>query len=145
MKRSVAHLCIAIALAWSLTSTLQGQQLQEGTWSGTWVRARGRNPRPRSVSLEVKKTPDPHWRWRAAQGEVLTATFAGQEGRSQLSDIQLDKETLSYSYLAGDAKVNCRLNLRPDGAYEGECVGEGGSPRATLTLTPPEASTEPER
>jgi hypothetical protein len=45
---------------------------------------------------------------------------------------------LSYSFVnsQGD-KMNCRLDLRKDGTYEGDCVGETGTPRFRLTLTPP--------
>ena len=146
MKRSIVHLGLAITLAWSLSSTLQGEQLKEGTWSGSWVSVGGNNsnPRPRSVSIEVKKGPDPHWRWRLGQGELLTAIIvAGQGVRSQLSNVQLDKGTLSYSFQQEDTRVNCRLSLGEDGAYEGDCVGEGGNPRRHLTLTPPEDSPQP--
>ena len=144
MKHSTVHLGLAIALAWSSLATLQGQQLQEGTWSGSWVNlSSDSNNRTRSVSIEVKKGPDPHWRWRSGHGEVLSATFGRRGGRSQLSNVQLDKETLSYSFQYGDATVNCRLSLREDGAYEGDCVGEGGKPRRRhITLSPPEASAE---
>ena len=146
MKRSIVHLGLAIALAWSLSSTLQGEQLKEGTWSGTWVRVGGSNPnpRPRSVSIEVKKGPDPHWRWRLGQGELWSATIvADRRVRSQLSNVQLDKWTLSYSFQHKDATVNCRLSLREDGAYEGDCVGVGLGQRH-LTLTPP-AEDSPKR
>ena len=146
MKRSIVHLGLAIALAWSLSSTLRGEQLKEGTWSGSWVRV-GRtnnNPRPRSVSIEVKKGPDPHWRWRLGQGELLTATIVANQGvNSQLSNVQLDKGTLSYSFQYKDATANCRLSLGEDGAYEGDCVGAGLGQRH-LTLTPP-AEDSPKR
>ena len=143
MKCSIVHLGLAIALAWSLSSTLQGEQLKEGTWSGSWVSVGGSNPnpRPRSVSIEVKKGPDPHWRWRLGQGELLTAIIVANQGvRSQLGNVQLDKGTLSYSFQHEDATVNCRLSLREDGAYEGDCVGPGRGGRRHLTLTPPEDS-----
>ena len=140
MKRSIVHLGLAITLAWSLSSTLQGEQLQEGTWSGSWVNPKSNNPRPRSISIEVKKGPDPHWRWRSGHGEVLTATFVGRNGlHSQLTNVQLDKGTLSYSFLQGDATVNCRLSLGEDGAYEGDCFGASLG-RRHLTLAPPEDS-----
>ncbi len=146
MKRSTVHLGLAIALAWSLSSTLQGEQLKEGTWSGSWVNVNSKsgNPRPRSVSIEVKKGPDPHWRWRLGQGELLTAIIVAPPGvRSQLSNVQLDKGTLSYSFQYKDTTVNCRLSLREDGAYEGDCVGIGRG-RRHLTLTPP-AEDSPKR
>ncbi len=142
MKCSIVHLGLAIALAWSLSSTLQGEQLKEGTWSGSWVNPKSKNgnPRPRSVSIEVKKGPDPHWRWRLGQGELLTAIIVANQGvRSQLSNVQLDKGTLSYSFQHEDTTANCRLSLREDGAYEGDCVGAGLGQRH-LTLTPPEDS-----
>ena len=143
MKCSIVHLGLVIALAWSLSSTLQGEQLKEGTWSGSWVSVGGNNsnPRPRSVSIEVKKGPDPHWRWRLGQGELLTAIIVANQGvHSQLGNVQLDKGTLSYSFQHDDATVNCRLSLREDGAYEGDCVGLGRGGRRHLTLTPPEDS-----
>ncbi len=143
MKCSIVHLGLVIALAWSLSSTLQGEQLKEGTWSGSWVNVGGSNdnPRPRSLSIEVKKGPDPHWRWRLGQGELLTAIIVASQGvRSQLGNVELDKGTLSYSFQHDDATVNCRLSLREDGVYEGDCVGPGRQGRRHLTLTPPEDS-----
>ncbi len=59
--------------------------------------------------------------------------------RSQLSNVHLDKGTLSYSFLLEDATVNCRLSLGEGGAYEGDCVGAGRH----LTLAPPEDSPKP--
>lgn len=142
MKRPVVLLGFAIALAWSFSSALQGQELQEGTWSGSWINTRGDNPRPQSVSIEVKKIPDPHSRWRPGKGELLSITFVLPQGRAQVSDLRLEKGTLSYSsrVTTGDT-INCRLDLRKDGTYEGDCVGEGGgNPRRHLTLTPPKDS-----
>ncbi len=141
MTSPILHLGIAATLAWLLPTALAGERLKEGTWSGTWVNAGGRNRRPRNVSIEVKNTPDPHWRWRTGQGELMTATFAGLGGQQRfaLSDIRLENGVLSYSLQREDIRVSCRLNLGEEGAYKGDCTGGDGQ-RSHLTLTPPEPS-----
>lgn len=141
MNRAAVLLSLVIALAWSFSSTLQGQQLQEGTWSGTMLRTnpKGVPGQPRSVSLEVKKIPDPHLRWRPGKGEVLNVTHITPQGRFSVSDLHLEKGSLSFSYRQ-ESSVTCRLDRKPDGAYEGECIGEGATRAWRLTLTPPKGS-----
>lgn len=138
MTRFAVLLGLGIALVWSFSSALQGQELQEGTWSGTWVRMdRNNNPQGQGVSLEVKKVTDPHWRWRPGGGELLSVTFVVPQGRSQVSGLRLESGTLSYSFRrpVDDQTTECRLALRTDGTYEGDCVGPQ---RFHVTLTPPE-------
>jgi len=138
VKCSTVLLGAVFVLAWSSSPNLQTQALQEGTWSGTWVRVdRNNNPQGQGVSLEVKKVPDPHWRWRPAGGELLTATFVVQQGRSQVSALRSENGTLSYSFRrpVDDQPTECRLALRTDGTYEGECIGPQ---RFHVSLTPPE-------
>lgn len=138
MKR----LALVIAVAWSFASSsgLQGQELREGTWSGTVIRTgrQGVPGQPRSVSLEVKKIPDPHLRWRPGKREVLNVTHITPQGRFSVSDLRLEKESLSFSYRQ-ESSVTCRLDRKPDGAYEGECIGEGATRAWRLTLTPPKS------
>ena len=139
MRRST----FAIALVWVLSSALQAQELQEGTWTGTLVRAPragGNNPQPQRVSLEVKKIPDPLWRWRPGRGEVLEVVFVVPQRRAPVTDLVIGKASLSFSHQREDIQVNCRLDLQPDGAYEGDCVGDGDARTFRLTLTPPKAA-----
>lgn len=137
MKRST----FILALAWFLAAALQGQEFQEGTWSGTSVRVGGRNNNPQAqrVSLEVKKIPDPHWRWRPGKGEVLNVTFIMPQGRAQVSDLRVEKGSLSFWYRQ-EVLVTCRLDRQADDVYQGECVGDGDARRFRVTLTPPKAS-----
>ena len=139
MRRST----FAIALVWALSAILQAQELQEGTWTGTLLRAPrqgGNNPQPQRVSLEVKKIPDPLWRWRPGRGEVLEVVLVVPQLRAPVTDLEIGKTSLSFSYQRDDIQINCRLNHQPDGAYEGECVGEGDPRKFRLSLTPPKAA-----
>ena len=151
MKRFILCLGLSVAIACSVCPTALAEQLQVGTWSGTWVVNRGdNNPRERPVTIEVKKTSDPHWRWRSDEQELLDGTFVGAGSglstvRAQISDVSLDDASLSFSFRMVDAKVNCRLVLNSDGDYEGDCgaVGAGGFRGRHLLLSPPKESTEP--
>lgn len=139
MNRAAVLLSLVIALAWFFSAALQGQELQEGTWSGTQLRLGARNPgQPRNVSIEVKKIPDPHLRWRPGKGEVWNVTHITPQGRFSVSDLHLEKESLSFSYRQ-ESLVTCRLDRKPDGAYEGECIAEGDARKTRLTLTPPKS------
>ena len=152
MKGSTVLLGFVAVLACSFSFTLQGQELQEGTWTGTATRFNQRQNQVQSqpASLEVKRVPDPHWRWRPGGGELLSVKFVVQLGNraqpAQVSGFRLENGTLTYSYQQDDAEVSCRLNVRKDGAYEGDCVvvGVGGAGKGGwghLTLTPPKEST----
>lgn len=130
---------LLIAVACVFVSTLESQELSEGTWSGTVVRiGQGQgNPQPQRVSLEVKKSPDPHATWRPGKGDVWNVTFVFQQGRSQATNLRLENGSLSFSHKRGDIQMNCRLDRQPDGAYQGQCVGDGDARRFRITLTPP--------
>ena len=125
----------AVALALFFSAALYAQQLEEGTWSGTRIAMRANNPRPMRVSLEIKKTPDPHWRWRPAQGNVWNVTFVTPQRRFQVGDLQLDSRTFSFSY-RDEELVSCQLSRQADGTYEGECITEGSPDKTRITLAP---------
>ncbi|MGH9383110.1 MAG: hypothetical protein ACRD2N_02290 [Vicinamibacterales bacterium] len=121
---------------------LQGQGVQEGTWSGTRVRVPGRqggNQQPQRVSIEIKKAPDPHSAWRPEKRDVWNSTFITPQGRAQLSDLLVGNESLSFSYRQ-EVQVTCRLDRQPDGAYQGMCVGAGDGSGYRVTLNPPKGS-----
>ncbi len=133
--RKAVFVLIALALAWSFSSTLEplsaqevtsSQELQEGTWSGT-LRGIG-NRGPQDLIFEVKRIPDPHARWRSGTGEVLSVTLLPQQGRGSrrgpmpLSDVRLQGETLSYRVTI--LKLDCSLMRQADGNFAGECVNE---------------------
>ena len=138
MKRATVLLVFVMALAWSSSSAVQAQALQEGTWSGTGTQPNGNT---QTFSIEVTRIPDPHWRWRPSRGKLLIATVVRPQGRTTLSDIRLDGETLSYTgRFTGSGDVRCVLNLQPDGEYQGQCVLGGGA-RQLVTWTPPTDSS----
>ena len=137
MTKSAVLLICACGVAVSFSSTLQAQELQEGTWSGTLTLQN----QGQALSVEVKKITDPHWRWRAGTEEVLSATLTFPLGQVPLSEIRLEGEQLSYSFTVPQigAKVSCGLTLQAEGSYDGECAVEGGGgPTIQVTLTPPE-------
>lgn len=138
MKRAAIFASITIVLLWGSSSMLQGQELEEGTWSGTRVRIspRGNNPQNQRISLEVARIPDPHSAWRPGIGRVLTATLVVPQGRFQVSDLRLQNELLSFSYRQ-ETEVTCRLERQPDGTYQGDCLVDGDSRRFRVTLSPP--------
>lgn len=137
MKRST----FIIALAWCFSATLQGQALEEGTWTGTRARANRNNPNPQQqrVSIEIKKAPDPHSAWRPEKREVFNVVYITPQGRFQASDVQVGTESLSFTYQQ-DIQWNCRADRQADGNYQGDCVGDGEARRFRLTLTPPKRS-----
>ena len=138
MKRTMRVILIVCACP----ALLQGQGVQEGTWSGTRVRvarAGGGNQQPQRVSIEIKKAPDPHSAWRPEKRDVLNITFIVGQGRSQIGEFRLETESLSFSYRY-EVQVTCRLDRQLDGAYQGMCVGEGDARGYRLTLNPPKGS-----
>ncbi len=137
MKRAMVLLAFVFALTWSSSSAVQAQELQEGTWSHTLTRPNGNT---QTFSIEVTRTPDPHWRWRPSRGELLRAVMVMPQGRTPLSDIRLDGETLSFAFTFQGGKMSCDLSLQPDGQYQGECDGDQW-PVTPVTWTPPTDSS----
>ncbi len=143
MKRAAVFASASVVLMWCLASTLQGQELQEGTWSGTRARLGaqgGGNVRPQRISIEIAKAPDPHSAWRPEKRQVLTVTLIAQQERFQVSDFRIEPESLSFSYRE-ETQVTCRLERQTDGAYHGNCFGDGGGGRFRVTLSPPKGSS----
>jgi hypothetical protein len=138
MKRT---LCF-VAIACCLPILTRAQGLQEGTWTGTRVRVggQGMNPQPQRISVEIKKAPDPHGAWRLEKHDVWNITLVTNQGRVQLSDFQIEGETLMFSY-RDEVLFTCRLDRQPDGAFQGLCPGIAGGGRGwRLTLNPPKGS-----
>lgn len=122
---------------------VQGQGLQEGTWSGTRARVGGQGGgnQTQRVSIEIKKSPDPHSAWRPEQRDVWSLTVVTPDGRAQLSDVHLDDESFSFSYRQ-EVPVTCRLSRQADGAFQGMCVGAGDGGRGyRVTLNPPKGAS----
>jgi hypothetical protein len=141
MTRAAIVASTSLLLLLGLSPALQGQEPQEGTWTGTRVRLGGRNnPNPQRISMEIAKTADPHSAWRPEKRQLLNATFIAGQGKYQVSDLRVAKEGLSFSYRE-EIVVTCRLEGQPDGAYQGECVGDGDGRRFRVTLNPPKASS----
>ncbi len=144
MKYAMVRWGLTAALAACFPFAAAGEELQVGSWSGTWTNSSPNgNQRPRDVSIEVKMTADPHWRWRGEKREVLNAKLLGgprgNQGGSALSDVQLDNGALSFSFQVGDSQVDCLLARQDDGTFEGECKGTSRQAGRVL-LSPPEAA-----
>ena len=137
MKQSTGAIVVTVLLGCGLASSVQAQDLQVGTWSGTMRNstvAPGQ-ARTRPVSLVIKKAPDPHWRWRT-MGDLTTATFMIPQGSFELSSIVLKDGKLSYSFAStNDEQARCGLTRQADGSYEGDCTG--GDFARHITLSPP--------
>lgn len=129
-------LLVALVLVWA--AGLHAQELQEGTWGGTITRfnANAQRPQRQKFALEFKKAADPHWAWRPGGGAVWTITVILQQGRTQALGFQWTGESMTFSYRREDAIVSCELARQANGAFEGDCLGDGDATSFRLSLTP---------
>ncbi|MGQ0735666.1 MAG: hypothetical protein ACT4QD_18685 [Acidobacteriota bacterium] len=138
---TLAALCTGMAQAPG-----QAPQVPLGTWLGTVRQINNPNNRnSRPASLEVKKVPDPHWRWRSGEAEILSVTFRAQQDAFEVSTVTLDLRTFSFSFTHPEQgeRIQCALAEQADGSYEGACTGAGFERQ--VTLRPPDTPPGPGR
>lgn len=119
--RRITILVSAFALLMSLTPPLVSQTLKEGLWDG---------------SMTIPGEPEIQVRYRVAEidGE-LNITIEGEGNRLPVHNVELDGDTLSFSW--GDGlTTNCTLTLQDDGSYAGHC-SRGEGPKGQVKMTPP--------
>lgn len=121
MKRMMA--ATACLLTFAIVPTLQAQDLEAGTWTGTVIPPDGQ---VHEVTFDVVTASD-----------TLTVTLNSPMGPIPLRDITLDGETLTFSWSAGPTDLDCALKAQDDGSYTGECVDAGGDP-GQFTMVPPQ-------
>ena len=140
MRKSTFAAVVGLAAAaWLSSSSLQAQELKEGRWSGIrtlvetgaeWDPLMDRFRAPLNVAWEVERT-------QGRNGVSITLVHA--LGSAPLTNVRLEGETLSYSFIVPGRsnRADCRLTLQEDGSYAGDC-STGGVVRFHYTFAPPE-------
>ena len=125
MNRTAAGLGIVTLLAMGVTTSVDAQEMERGTWTGTM--SPPGNPSV-AVTYEVGETD-------GALSIVMTAPEVGES--MTFSDVKLDGDELTFWWEPG-GRVDCTLLRKEDGSFEGICTdGSGPSGEGTLTMLPP--------
>ena len=111
----VLGLCLTVSLP------LLAEGLEEGTWGGSMTI-------PGESEVEVRYQV-------AGRGDGMRITIDSGRNQVAVHSLRLTEETLSFSW-GSEPTTDCTLELRDDGAYEGECVRDGGEP-GTVRMVPP--------
>jgi hypothetical protein len=121
MKKLAMVVAAALPLL-AVLSPASAQKLEVGKWTGT-VTEPGGEAHP--VTYDV-----------ALKGDTLAVTVnAGEHGSFAFSEVKLNDKTLTFWFTPGP-RVDCALNRRDDGAYEGTCKDAGGE-EARMVMLPP--------
>lgn len=125
MNKTTAALGTAAVLALWPVAQAGGQELPEGTWTGT-MSPPGAEAIP--VTFEVG----------ASNGAVSIVMRSAQvEGEMPFQDVRVDGDQLTFWWEPG-VRVNCALERTEAGGFTGACTGESGPEGAgTITMVPP--------
>lgn len=120
MKKLVLAVAAVLPLLGSV-DTGAAQKLQAGTWTGTVTPP---NSNTQQVTYNV-----------AMKADTLTIALSTGQRSFPFSDVKLKDRTLTFWFAPGP-RVDCTLQRRADGAYEGPCRDEEGGD-ARMLLVPP--------
>jgi hypothetical protein len=125
-------------------SPVLADELPVGNWTGFAIRKDNGNRQPRTFI--VKTSADPYAVWRGGSGEIRSVAFGGNQNNAiEVSDIHFADGRLAFSYASPnlDATARCELVFQPkEGAYVGDCNGDGRDWRVTL-MPPAPAAAKP--
>ena len=93
-----------------------------GTWTGTVTPPNGETA---PITLDVKSSND----------TIAITINAGPHGSFQVNEVALADSKLTFWFTPGP-RVDCVLNKKDDGSYEGQCT-EGDGSAALITMVPP--------
>ncbi len=125
MNRTAAGLGIATLLAMGVTTPVDAQEMERGTWTGTMSPARAPSI---AVTYEVGEI----------DGALSIVLSAPESGRSTaFSDVKLSGDELTF-WLEPGTRFDCTLLRKEDGSFEGICTdGSGPDGEGTLRMLPP--------
>ena len=132
MKTPTRVLAAAIfALALPLSASAQtataapaAAKLEVGKWTGTVT-----PPSGEVMELEFNVT-------NVSDTTKIDLTIAAMSYTTPLVGIKLEDKKLSFSFLAGDTDVTCKLEKKEDGSYAGPCASGSGE-SGPMVMTPP--------
>lgn len=117
---------VAIAAALVGVSTLSGQSLQAGSWSGTMT-----PPNESAVEVTFQVTG-------SGDSLAITMVLPGQ-GSTPFSQIRWEGGKLLFQWHAGDLLVKCELTQQESGGYRGPCTDDKGM-TGQIDMLPPRRS-----
>ena len=119
--RTFATLLSLLALA-ALPGVAAAQKLEPGKWTGVVNDPDGDR---HEVEFDV-----------TVKGDTIgIQVIAPGRGSFPFNDVKLVDKTLSFWFEPG-VRVECKLNRRDDGAFEGSCSDSNGG-NATMLMVPP--------
>ena len=106
----------------ALPGVAAAQKLEPGKWTGVVIDPSG-NRNETVYDVTVK-------------GDTIRISVtAPQHGTFEFSDVKLVDQTLTFWFEPG-VRVECKLNRRDDGGFEGSCTDAGGGVAQMLMLPP---------
>jgi len=114
---------LAIAATVAGVSTLSGQGLQSGTWTGSMTPP---NESAAAVTFQVTGAGD---------SLAITMVLLGM-GSTPFSQIHWDAGKLLFQWHADDLLVKCELNKQDSGGYRGPCTDDKGM-TGQIDMIPP--------
>jgi hypothetical protein len=114
---------LAIAATCAGVSTLSGQTLQSGTWTGTM---KPPNEPAATVTFQVTGTGD---------SLAISMVLLGVDSTA-FSEIRWQAGKLLFQWHAGDLVVKCELSKQDSGGYRGPCTDDKGM-TGQMDMIPP--------
>lgn len=121
---------LAVGLVFGATPSVRGQELVEGTWTGTVTP-------PTGPTIDVEYQIVGHGDELSIELVLPTDSFDFDVHRIVFEGIDVGSGTLEFFFTAGDDTVDCSLAWDERGHYEGECADAGGEPRVMVMIPPP--------
>ena len=121
MKKTVTLLMALLPLL-LVPAITAAQKLEPGKWTGTVAPPDGS---VNDVTYDV-----------ALRGDTIAISVnAGQHGVHRFNDVKLDNNRLTFWFEPGP-RVECTLQRRDDGAFQGSCTDPQGGIAQMLMLPP---------
>ena len=119
---------LSLGLVLLAATSVHGQTLEAGTWSGDIV---GPGGEFLAVEFEVAQGED------GLAIDLIPPPDVGAPESLPLTDIRLEEGVLYFMFSPG-TDVQCELALQEDGSYTGECSDPDGD-TGIVTMYPPES------
>jgi len=132
MYKSTVVAWLVLGLVVGAAAPSQGQELVEGTWTGT-------------ITPPTGPTIDVEYEVVGSRGDwsielvLPTDSFDFDVERILFEGVDVAEETLEFFFTAGTDTIDCSLAWDERGHYEGECADEGGE-SGVMVMIPPQGS-----